>query len=449
MFLRILLLSLLLSFNFSAKAQKKAKAADPEVLVYGNGLKAFAAAMQSAQSGVETLWLLSGPEPEELLLSKPISTIASARNTESGAWRFLLDKLREQDTVRFKRLDDVRPAISRLSVLRIVKASADTMRRLTLRPNSAVQSISRSGKYWELELSSKEKIKVRSIVDATDKPLFFQDALQASAGKKGNKMDAGRKWAPADIRLDYGSPLYRTAVVVENREGQPFFIPLQAVLPDSATHFFSPQSFNLYTSFHSGTERDIPFQMHYFQALGAAAAYAAFFKTVTDEVPVRTLQGELIAFGNPLIPFADVSRSDRHWDAIQRVGACGLLPGILRQEDQEEVLVFSADDSVRLSALRDPVNAFYNRSQIWFLKQEPDGLDDLLKLNTLISLVQFIGNRGPELPKEISTGWTKRFGFEGEYDGERVLNRRQIAVLLDTYLSPFHHRVRLDGSLQF
>src|SRR5690606_10805298 len=112
------------------------------------------------------------------------------------------------------------------------------------------------------------------------------------------------------------------------------------------------------------TEADIPLLMHVGQAVGAAAAYTAFFKTTPNKLDARNVQGELLQYGVRLMPFVDVPVESPRCDAIRRVGATGMLRG---REDEDGQLYFDADAAVTTDEVRPVLNTLFSRSQIWFI----------------------------------------------------------------------------------
>ena len=176
------------------------------------------------------------------------------------------------------------------------------------------------------------------------------------------------------------------------------------------------------------------------QAIGAAAAYGAFFKTSSENINIRRLQGELLAFNGELVPFLDVPQEDVHYLPIQRIGATGLLKGIT-VKDTPPFLKFDPDKSVSSEEIKPTFLALFTRSQIWFMKKDIQKLT----LNDLLDLVKFTALRGNEINREIERGWTTRFHFEGAYDPDMNINRRQAAVIIDHYLHPFKVNVSKTG----
>ena len=171
-----------------------------------------------------------------------------------------------------------------------------------------------------------------------------------------------------------------------------------------------------------------------------------FFKTTTDKIAVRTLQGELLAYGARLIPFQDVWYEDVHATHIQSIAAAGVLKGTRHQADGEEQYWFLPDSTVSVADIEPVIRQLNTRSQIWFMDNRAI---QALTLQDLLGLIKYAVNRGNELDAEVERGWEKRFRFSGKYTPGNYITRRQAAVLLDIYLKLFAVRVDWNGNFQY
>ncbi|MDM8177647.1 MULTISPECIES: FAD-dependent oxidoreductase [Olivibacter] len=433
---RLFFLILCCSIPFQGTAQKSKKPPKPQVLVYGHGADAFSAAMQSAQSGVETYWIVDSTNIGGTLIQGETKSISSNHLLDVGTWAFFLKGIANvkeiSDSALFAAKKHIAPRIAQ----NVFENSADTIKRLSYKKNLTISAIEKSGKGWQITLSNRKKIKVRAIVDATDK------ASLLSLLKEKDIKD--KEYFPSELvkQINYDSSLYRTGVAVGQIGKQIFNIPLSNLLPDSSLRNYFSTKPNEKLLSPDNIER-IPLLMLRAQACGAAAAYCAFFNTTSDKINVRTLQGELLAFKSFMMPFQDIRLSDVHHPQIQRVGATGILRGVYK--NNENSFQFSPDSLVSSKEVEFPIKQLYTRSQIWFKDKDIP----VFKLSDLLDLIKYVANRGEELNAEVEKGWIKRFKFKGSYDPERKLSRREFAVLVDTYLQPFHVRVNLKGELQY
>jgi hypothetical protein len=177
------------------------------------------------------------------------------------------------------------------------------------------------------------------------------------------------------------------------------------------------------------------------QVAGASAAYCAFFGTQAKNINIRVIQGELMAYKAQLIPFADISRNDSNFVAIEHIAATGLLKGQVRNNQ----LYFLPDSSITVAEIRGPMREYYTRTQIWQVEKK----SEKLTLNDALSLIKFTGNRGAELNREVEKNWKSSFRFKTNFDLNKIVTRRELAVLIDNYLKPFNVKVDQSGKLQY
>lgn len=407
----------------------------PQVLVYGYGADAYAAAIQSAMSNLNTVWVINGDKAMPELTSDFIS-LANNNHLDAGIWANLL-----AGTKKEKPSDSLSAAVKRRINPQLVQNAVDsilkTFRNLTVVEGSTLRAVKKSGKNWRIELNDRSRFKVRAVVDASTDALLYQMVKGTVDSFHVRK----------DVPVDYFQSvpytgLARTGVAVGERDEHGYTLPLGALVPAGEDNLFVTRYIPVVQQLTTGTEADIPMLMHVGQAVGAAAAYTAFFKTTPDKLDVRGVQGELLQYGARLVPFVDVPLESVHFDAMQRVGATGLLLG---KVDEAGQLYFDADAVVTADEVRPVLNTLFSRSQIWFINHDKV---DTLTVADIFSYIKFVGQRGDELEKQVEKYWKRRYHFEGDYDEQQQATRRHLAVLLDAYCNPFDVKVGLDGVIQ-
>jgi len=428
---RYVLFYLLLMIPFLGSAQGKR----PQVLVYGYGADAYAAAIQSAMSNLNTVWVVNGDRIMPELTSEFISLTNNA-HLDAGIWANLL-----AGTKKEKASDSLSMAVKRRInpqlIQNVIDSVLKTFNNLTVIEGGTLRLVKQSGKSWRVELNDRSRFKVRAVVDASTDGQLYRMA-------KGT-LDSFH--VRTDIQDGYFQSvpykgLARTGVAVGERDGHGYSLPLGALVPTGENNLFLTRHIPVVQRLSSGAEADIPSMMHIGQAVGAAAAYTAFFKATPDKLDVRSVQGELLQYGGRLMPFVDVPLESPHFDAIQRVGATGMLLG---REDERGRLHFDADSPVTADEVKPVLNALFSRSQIWFINHADV---DTFTLADLFSYIKFVGQRGNELETQVQKNWERRYHFEREYDEQQQATRAQVAVLLDAYCDPFDVKVGLDGTIQ-
>ena len=433
---KYLLALFIVVFTCQAFAQiKKSK-----VIVIGDSETAWAAAVQSARSGVNTLWIREQQNTVGIVNNQSSFSINGSKEFDSGLWAEFLAKTRNytqlSDSLSKVSKQEINPQIAKNTF----SAISDSLHNLYQVFNTSIKQVRKSGKNWNIQLSNNDKYKVTSIIDASKngqiaKMIRAKDLLETTTDST----------KPIDFKDIYNSDLYRaSALLIETNESSKKLIPLPILTKTPAENFFviNQLPWMLETKIQRNY-KNFPLFIKTGQVIGALAAYSAFFTTTTNQINIRTLQGELFAFKERIIPFQDIAIEDKHAIEIQRIGATGLLKGLYDKEKNS--FSFLPKKHVSSQEIKEVMLALYTRSQIWFKEKDiPE-----MTLKDLLDLIRFTALRGNELDADVKNGWGKRFYFEGDFDLTQKLNRRQVAVLMDYYLKPFNVMVDKEGRFKY
>lgn len=409
--------------GFAAKKEK------PALLVFGSEIEAFTAAMQSAKSGVVTVWVLDEPVLMPSICSQKVS-IASNAYMDGGVWLELLMHIAMDPT---KRSDSLARIVKKDMNPQLVRNAVDKMlfmqKNLTVLRTSPVERLQRNKNSWDVTLSNKQKYNVRTIIDAS------------ATGKLSSMFEPEGQHLlikPARILKAQEVPLAlsRTSMAVGGMGEDTYVYLLQNILANAKDNLFSLQRL-IQVDRNAET---VPLLAHLGQAVGACAAYTAFFKTTVDKIDCRKVQTELLSFHQRLMPLPDVSIETLHFGAIQNIYLVGLLTG---QKHGEGKLLFNARDSVSFAEVKPIFNQLYSRSQLWFANHE----GKYFKLADLLSLVKFIGLKGDEIDAQIEKDWSRKLKFEGKYDLQKTINRTEFAVIVNRYAEPYIKGVNMEGQI--
>lgn len=433
---RYLLALLITVFTCEAFAQiKKSK-----VVVIGDNETAWAAAVQSARSGVNTLWIREQQNTSGLVNKHNSFSVFGNKEFDSGLWAEFLAKTRNStivsDSISKASKQEINPQIAENTF----SAISDSLHNLYQVFNTNIKSIRKSGKNWKIQLNNNDKYKVTSIIDATSKGHLVQMIRAKDLAEVSH--DSVQL---IDFKNIYTSNLYKTSVLlIELNEHSKRLIPLSTLAKTPAENFFVINELPWMEETKSQSiDKNLPLFIKSGQAIGALAAYSAFFTTTTAHVNVRTLQGELFAYKERIIPFEDVAVEDKHAIEIQRIGATGLLKGIYDKEKNS--FSFLPKEYVSSQEIKEVMLALYTRSQIWFKEKDiPE-----MTIKDLLDLIKFTALRGNELDTDVENGWEKRFYFDSDFDLTQKINRRQVAVLMDYYLKPFNVTVNKEGRFKY
>lgn len=406
-----------------------------QVLIYGNSEAAWAAAVQSARSGVNTLWLRNQKDIGTHFLKEQRVQINANDKLDAGLWAEFLSKTRGKSIPNDSISTLAKQAINPQVAKNVFTGISDSLKNLISLFNIEVKSIKKSGKQWQITLSNNDKLKVNAVVDASDNEVLLKLITQQ---ERSQHTPASNIINTSNI---YSNTLYRTGLIVYEMEKEPSEIPASLVLNTPAENIFVIKQYPWLVKDVKADITNLPILIQSGQAIGASAAYCAFFKTTTDKINIRTLQGELLAYHGQIIPFQDIEIHDRHFPAIQRIGATGILKGEKNQNNASINFNFNAAKTISSKEIEPVLLNLYTRSQIWF----SDKNIEKLTLSDLLSLIKFTALKGEELDVDVKKGWIQRFHFDGEFDPNKNLTRRQLAVLIDYYLKPFNVKVNGEG----
>src|SRR5690606_32658280 len=386
-----------------------AKTPKPKILIYGSTLEAYVAAVQSAASGVPTLWV----NPQGYSFQEDRFRIQEALSTtvlDGGVvYQFVDKKSLAQDFIPGVRQNGKREAYNVLSPDNLL---------LTSLSNEDVVKIVR-GKTWKVTLSNRKSYDFLSVLDAS----LSQDLLRKTS--LGN-LPALNSTPAKDLTLAAS----RATVLLGEKNKEIYTYPLTDL-------FKQKNNFFLLDARAREAETNKAFQIAYGQTMGAIVSYCAFFKTTVDKIDLRTLQNELLTFRSRLLPAQDVSFKDQNFMSLQRMYLAGILP--LHKKDEQ--LIFDGDDSVRVADIRPVINQFFTRAQLWFVDNNPE----FMTVADALNLIKYTAFRGEELDVEVKRLWNMELTFKGDYNPSKFISRYEFAVLFDIYAAPFVKKVSQDG----
>lgn len=403
------------------------KVKKPTVLVYGTGIAAFSAAMQSAKSDVPTLWVIDGNGTADDLL-EGVRSIKNTFSTDGGIWMDLLMRMAlsdvKSDSLARLVKNDLQPELLKKSVFNMIAEQ----KNLTVMYDVRIKSLKKQKKYWTLVLSNKKRINVRAIVDLSKE----QNLSKLVFGYEKVVVDSGLKQF-----ADLTDKETRTLISSGELNGELKVVQLSDLLKGEKNGFIS--MYGVGELLNSGVA-ELPFLAAMGQAIGATAAYLAFFKTTTDKIDVRKLQTELLLSGMRIIPYQDMSIEDPNFIALQKGG----LAAVLNTVSSRFSYNVPRDEYVSYEETRLIFEEIYTRAQLWYVNR--DG--EYFTWNTFLDLVQFVGLKGDEVRQQVARDWVSKLYFEGEFDGQERVTRYQFFTVLDRYASPYAISLSQSGVFQ-
>jgi len=418
----VLLFSLSCSMLFVLGQKKK----QPAVLVVGDDILAFTAAIQSARSNVPTLWVLSSADFVPELAAETLS-IDNYVNLDGGIWMEIL----METALTTQRNDSLAAVVKRELNPRLVRNALDKIvskqKDLTVVFKQSVTALKRNKKTWTATLSNKRKYELRSIFDASADQYLQQYV--------GNPIQYAR---PAKLQPVQGlTDVQLKTMVASGQSGTAIYgITLSNLLLLQQENLLNTYGVN---QLFDDRMETIPLKAQIGQAYGALAAYLAFFKTDVEKVDIRKLQSELLVYNARIVPYQDLLINDPNFVAIQKIGLTNLFKGQSEGED----FLFDMDASVQFEEVKRPLEQLFYRSQLWFL----DHQGTTFTWREFLNLLKFVGLRGDEIEQQLIKDWSSKLKFKGEYSPEGLVTRYQFATLLERYASPYVKTLTQDGQL--
>lgn len=215
--------------------------------------------------------------------------------------------------------------------------------------------------------------------------------------------------AVGDYPVDHHHAQEKKAPGIEFPSVPSFNIPLGALIPEKIEGLIVCEKGISVSNIANGSTRLQPCVLLTGQAAGVLAALSLQQNIVVRNIEVRSVQKELLKNKCYLMPYVDVQPNDPSWEAIQRMGAAGILRGRLVPQGWANKTYFDPEQTVMWHELRANISDCFPE----FLEEEDDEThpvtgEDLQKIAT------FFGKEGPLQNK--------------------VMTRKAIAVFLDQIL---------------
>lgn len=203
-----------------------------------------------------------------------------------------------------------------------------------------------------------------------------------------------------------------------------FNVPIGVLIPaqDDVKDLIVAEKSVSVSNLINGATRLQPVVMQLGQAGGAIAALSCLDGREVSKVRVRRVQSVLLDAGCYIMPYLDLPKDHRHFKALQRIGATGILRGEGRNVGWANQTWFRADD---------PLLAEDVYAQGYYDGELPLG-DGPVSAGRLVSLMRGLGARIPADP----AGWWEGLGLS-DYDPVRTVSRLEAAVVIDNVFDPF------------
>ncbi|WP_268036076.1 FAD-dependent oxidoreductase [Algoriphagus sp. PAP.12] len=256
------------------------------------------------------------------------------------------------------------------------------------------------------------------------------------------------------------SPLYRTGVVVgdytidhhhkKNLDAPAidfikirvpsYNVPLGALIPANHPALILAEKSISVSNIVNGASRLQPVVLGIGQAAGVLGALASSKKLPLDQVSIRDVQQILLDQKGFIMPFLDMNPTDKHFQAMQKIGATGILKGEGVPYLWANQTWFYPERLVTEYELVSGLKTYYSQ-----LDGNWGASGDYL---TLEKLEQFLKIIDPKLTWEGLLKIADSEGLVIDFSADRKLTREEVSVLLDSILDPFSIPIDWDGSIK-
>lgn len=243
----------------------------------------------------------------------------------------------------------------------------------------------------------------------------------------------------------YGQPLYRTGIAVgdypidhhhkknpvapQHLEFYPipsFNVPLGALIPQDEINLIVAEKGISVSNVVNGTTRLQPCVMLSGQAAGILASISATTGLNPRHVPVRRVQRLLLDAKAYLMPYIDVQPDHPFFQAVQRIGATGILKGQGIPYKWADQTWFYPDSVTHAREFKKGLNEFKQGNYLF--------ADSLVTIAEAIHAIS-LAAQTKFLERGVEGKW-QEWGLKN-YDPARHIRRAELAVLLDRTLDPF------------
>lgn len=208
-------------------------------------------------------------------------------------------------------------------------------------------------------------------------------------------------------------------------------VPLGIMVPKEHEDILVAEKSVSVSNILNGSTRLQPVVLQIGQAAGALAVLSINSKTSLSNTSVRAVQQVLLDAGVYLMPYLDLHKSDVHFKAIQRIGATGIIRGEGKNVGWSNETWFNTDENVRIAELKQGMLDFEPAFH-WTSNNQELTVNEAIEL--VSSWAEFYKIADVNA-RTIASNWSKM--HLKKFDANRNITRKELAVLLDTYIQPF------------
>lgn len=216
-------------------------------------------------------------------------------------------------------------------------------------------------------------------------------------------------------------------------------VPLGSLIPKTVENFIVAEKNISVSNIVNGATRLQPVVLGIGQAAGTLAATAIQENKKPSQVSIRKVQNALLESKAYLMPYIDVKKEDVAFQAMQRMGASGVLKGYGVPYKWANQTWFYPQQIVSETEWKTGLLAYHPD-----LKNVPASGEGI-SIAFITSVVQKIS---PDYPiTDIEKNWNN-WQIKQKFDEKLSLNRRSVSILTDKILQPFQREIHFIGTLK-
>lgn len=219
-----------------------------------------------------------------------------------------------------------------------------------------------------------------------------------------------------------------------------YTIPLGALVPKNHPALILAEKSISVSNIVNGATRLQPVVLGIGQASGVLASVAINQGSSLQNVSIRQVQQELLDQKAFLMPFLDVSLSDPHFQVIQKAGALGILKGEGVPYLWANQTWFHPDRMVSEFEWVSGIRTYYPE-----LREYWGASGATLTIGRLIEILSI--TKTPIKLEDFGEVWVN-YGLEGKPTLDKILNRREVAVITNALLPLFQFEIDWEGKLK-
>ena len=218
-----------------------------------------------------------------------------------------------------------------------------------------------------------------------------------------------------------------------------FNIPLAALIPKQHNGLIVAEKGISVSNIVNGTTRLQPVVLLTGQAAGVLAALSVNQNKQAREIGVRTVQEVLLKEKAYIMPYFDVRADQKHFAAVQRIGATGILKGTGEPYKWANRTWFYPDSTIASATFANDYKEFVEMNFTSSTVSIADAVATLTVTAKRFPVLQknskwnFLNSS--QLQKQIAAQW-QNWGFVN-FNLQRSITRLELAVLLDAVINPF------------